>query len=563
MNNYAIADHFSLLSRLMDIHGDNAFKSKSYSIIAYHIENLPRQIEEMDDAELFSQKGIGESTGKKIREIQQTGRLDVLDQIMAATPPGVQEMLNIKGLGPKKISVIWKELGIETLGELEYACQENRLTTLKGFGAKTQQTILENIGYYKKNQGYHLWAEVETIAHDLVARLHEMYPFRLFSVTGAVRRQDEIVEFVEIVTNLPKEQLIEQFQDITDTVIEEAPNSVLIIRVPDHPVIKVHMCLERDFALTLFMTTGSPEFIEAFFKRYDIPDRLFSYEEEIFEINNLAFIPPPLRETALILQHASDGNLKELIQEEDIKGIIHSHSTWSDGLDKISVMAKSARDRGFEYLVISDHSQAAYYAQGLKPEQIAAQHQEIDALNEHLAPFKVFKSIEADILNDGSLDYNDDILKTFDLVIASVHSNLKMSEEKAMKRLLAAIANPYTTILGHPTGRLLLSRKGYPVDHKTLIDACAAHDVVIEINAHPRRLDMDWHWIEYAMEKGVLLSIDPDAHSVMGFKDIYYGVMTAQKGGLTRAQNLSSYSLKEFEAFLEKQRQKRAGTVVV
>jgi DNA polymerase (family 10) len=563
MNNYAIADHFSLLSKLMDIHGDNAFKSKSYSIIAYYIENLPRQIEEMDDAELFSHKGIGASTGKKIREIQQTGKLDLLEQIMAATPPGILEMLNVKGLGPKKISVIWKELGIETLGELEYACQENRLTTLKGFGAKTQQTILDNISYYKKNQGYHLWAEVEMIGHDLVARLQEIYPFRLFSVTGAIRRQEEVVEFVEIVTNLPHEKLVEQFQDITDTVIEEAPDSVLIIRVPDHPVIKVYMCSERDFARTVFVTTGSAAFMEAFFERYNIPDRLFSLEEEIFEINNLPFIPPPLRETAIILQHAADGNLKELIKVEDIKGIIHSHSTWSDGLDKISVMAKSAKERGFEYLVISDHSQAAYYAQGLKPEQIAAQHQEIDALNEKLAPFKIFKSIEADILNDGSLDYNEEVLKTFDLVIASVHSNLKMSEEKAMSRLLTAIANPYTSILGHPTGRLLLSRKGYPVDHKTLIDACAAHSVVVEINAHPRRLDMDWRWIEYAMEKGVLLSVDPDAHSVMGFRDIYYGVMNAQKGGLTRAYNLSSYSLSEFEAFLVKQRQKRVGKAVV
>jgi DNA polymerase (family 10) len=323
------------------------------------------------------------------------------------------------------------------------------------------------------------------------------------------------------------------------------------------------MCSERDFARTVFVTTGSAAFMEAFFERYNIPDRLFSLEEEIFEINNLPFIPPPLRETAIILQHAADGNLKELIKVEDIKGIIHSHSTWSDGLDKISVMAKSAKERGFEYLVISDHSQAAYYAQGLKPEQIAAQHQEIDALNEKLAPFKIFKSIEADILNDGSLDYNEEVLKTFDLVIASVHSNLKMSEEKAMSRLLTAIANPYTSILGHPTGRLLLSRKGYPVDHKTLIDACAAHSVVVEINAHPRRLDMDWRWIEYAMEKGVLLSVDPDAHSVMGFRDIYYGVMNAQKGGLTRAYNLSSYSLSEFEAFLVKQRQKRVGKAVV
>jgi DNA polymerase (family 10) len=230
-------------------------------------------------------------------------------------------------------------------------------------------------------------------------------------------------------------------------------------------------------------------------------------------------------------------------------------------METIEQMAITARDQGFEYLVISDHSQAAFYANGLAPERIVAQHIEVDALNNKLAPFRIFKSIEADILSDGNLDYTDRVLNTFDLVIASVHSNLKMSEEKAMKRVLAAIANPFTTILGHPTGRLLLSRKGYPLDHKVIIDACAEHNVVIEINAHPRRLDIDWRWIEYALEKGVLLSINPDAHSTGGYKDVFYGVMAAQKGGLTAAHNLSSFSLAQFEAFVANSREKRKGVV--
>ncbi|MGN6476059.1 MAG: PHP domain-containing protein, partial [Flavipsychrobacter sp.] len=216
-----------------------------------------------------------------------------------------------------------------------------------------------------------------------------------------------------------------------------------------------------------------------------------------------------------------------------------------------------AIDKGYEYLVISDHSQAAYYANGLTPERIATQHQEIDALNANLAPFKIFKSIEADILNDGNLDYNTQVLSTFDLVIASVHSNLKMTQERAMERVMAAIHNPYTGILGHLTGRLLLSREGYPLDHKAIIDACAAQNVVIEINAHPRRLDLDWRWIEYALEKGVLLSIDPDAHAIEGYHDVYYGVLAGQKGGLTADRNLSSFSLAQFEAFLKEQQAKR------
>jgi DNA polymerase (family 10) len=215
-------------------------------------------------------------------------------------------------------------------------------------------------------------------------------------------------------------------------------------------------------------------------------------------------------------------------------------------------MASDLVKRGYKYLVITDHSKSAFYANGLTPERIKEQHRYIDELNARLNPFKIFKSIECDILNDGSLDYSNDILATFDLIITSVHSNLKMNEEKAMTRLLNAIKNPYTTILGHMTGRLLLSRNGYPVDHKKIIDACAENHVVIELNAHPRRLDIDWRWIDYALEKNVLISVDPDAHSINGFNDVKYGVLAAQKGGLTKEQNLSSFSLNQFEEYLEK-----------
>ena len=243
-----------------------------------------------------------------------------------------------------------------------------------------------------------------------------------------------------------------------------------------------------------------------------------------------------------------------LVQTRDIKGIVHSHSNWSDGLHTVEEMAKSCIDQGFEYLVISDHSKSAFYANGLSEERIREQHLYIDELNAKFAPFHIFKSIECDILNDGRLDYTDKILSTFDLVITSVHSNLKMSPEKAMSRLLGAIQNPYTRILGHPTGRLLLSRAGYPVDHQVLIDACAEYGVVIELNAHPRRLDMDWRWIPYALEKNVLISIDPDAHTIDGYHDIHYGVLAAQKGGLTADRNLSSFSLQQMREFVAARR---------
>jgi DNA polymerase (family X) len=557
MNNYQIADHFSLLSKLMDIHGENAFKSKSYSIAAFNIERLPGEVATMDDAELFSQKGIGESTGKKIKELLATGKLAQLENITTITPPGILDMLEIKGLGPKKIAIIWKELGIETLGELEYACNENRLTALKGFGAKTQESVLQNIVYFRQNLGFHLWAEVEEFGKSIITQLQDRHPAALFSLAGDIRRQNEVVEYIEVITSLPKSSLVSDFSATDGTEIQEPNDDLLLIHIPNKPRIKFYIAGSDNFYKALFLATGNEEFINAFTKSYSLPEKPAS-EEDIFTANKLAYIPPMLRETAGILARAASNELPDLIKPGDIKGIIHSHSTWSDGVHTIEQMATAAKKQGLEYLVISDHSQSAYYAGGLKPEQIAAQHQEIDVLNDKLAPFKVFKSIESDILGDGNLDYNQQILKTFDIVIASVHSNLKMSMEKAMERVLTAVRNPYTSILGHPTGRLLLSRKGYPLDHKAVIDTCAAHNVVIEINAHPRRLDIDWRWIEYALEKGVLLSIDPDAHSVDGYRDTYYGAMTAQKGGLTKYNNLSSFSLQQFEAFLATQRQKRS-----
>lgn len=556
MTNSDIADHFSLLSKLMDIHGEDTFRAKSYSIAAYHIENLPGQASEMDDAMLFSMKGIGASTGKKIREILATGKLAALEEMIARTPEGILEMMKVKGLGPKKIAMLWKEMHIESIGELEYACHENRLTTLKGFGAKTQQSILENIVFLSNAKGFHLWAEVYTIANGLVENLRKTYPQNRIEITGDLRRQNETLEAIELVTDLQKEVLFQNIRNIPGAEINDINDTCSSVKIPAQPLIKVYFTTSDNFAEKIFTTSASSEFLEAFQVTYSIP-KILHEEAEIFSANGLAYIPPALRETKAILQHAADGDLKELIQPEDIKGIIHSHSTWSDGANTLEQMARVAKEQGFEYLVISDHSQAAYYAKGLKPEQIAQQHVEIDTLNKKLTPFRIFKSIEADILFDGSLDYNEQVLSTFDIVIASVHSNLRMNLEKAMSRILKAIENPYTSVLGHPTGRLLLSREGYPVDHKRIIDACAEHHVVIEINAHPRRLDLDWRWIDYAMQKKVLLSIDPDAHAISGFDDIYYGVMAAQKGGLTAVNNLSSFSLPEFEAFIAKQQEKR------
>jgi DNA polymerase (family 10) len=552
MTNYEIADHLTFLSKLMDLHGENSFRAKSYSIAAFYLEKFDKEVADMQDTELFSQKGIGESMGRHIRELQTTGKLQALEEILARTPQGVLDIMQIKGLGPKKVAVIWKEMGIENVGELEYACNENRLSNYKGFGGKTQEAILQNIQFIRNNAGFHLWAEIQTIANTVLGMLQKVNPGKLFALSGAFRRQMPTIECIDIVTDTPIAIIQQQF-GVTPSVQLEEKDGLLYVQAPNQPKIVVHGTTTTNFYQTLFNTSASDDFLTAFNAQYKIPDGIKN-EEDIFTANKLAYIHPAQREHATILQQAANNALPQLIQPSDIKSIIHSHSNWSDGMNTIADMAKACIDKGYEYLVLSDHSQSAYYANGLTPERIAKQHIEIDELNAKLAPFKIFKSIEADILGDGNLDYSPDILKTFDLVIASVHSNLKMTQEKAMDRVMTAIRNPYTTILGHPTGRLLLSREGYPLDHKAVIDECIKHNVVIEINAHPRRLDLDWQWIEYATQQGALLSIDPDAHVLGGYDDVYFGVMTAQKGGLTSKQNLSSFGLKAFEEFLKKKK---------
>ena len=332
-----------------------------------------------------------------------------------------------------------------------------------------------------------------------------------------------------------------------------ATEQFLLLHHEQKVKVKIFASTEAAFVNTLFTTTASAPFLEEFAAAGASHEGHFHTEEEVFENAGLAYIPPAQREgMGEVAKAKSIRTWPTLIETTDIKGIIHSHSTWSDGQYDLETMATAAAQEGFEYLVISDHSRTAVYANGLSIERIQAQHAQIDELNRRLAPFRIFKSIESDILGDGSLDYPEDILSTFDLVIASVHANLKMTEEKAMQRLLKAIENPHTTILGHMTGRLLLSRNGYPVDHDKIIDACVANNVVIELNAHPRRLDMDWRYIAKALDKGCLISIDPDAHSIEGFADIRYGVLAAQKGGLTKQHNLSSFSAVELDAYLHK-----------
>jgi DNA polymerase (family X) len=554
MTNYEISDQFSLLSKLSDIHGEDPFKVKQYSIAAYNIERILDPIATMDAKTLSTMKGIGASTSKKITECLSLGQIAALTELIEKTPAGILEMMQIKGLGPKKIVTIWKELEIETVGELLYACNENRLLLFKGFGAKNQQSIQEAIEFYLDAKGSFLYSQVSEIEPIISNLLIQIFGESTVRITGAYRRHIEIIDQLEYVINSPKQMVLEKLLANEEfNYISESDNHI-IYKLNGVPL---KICLyygENEFRnQQLFETSASLDFIEKFkndFPNVDYKVSAIKEDENIFEQAGIQYIPSFLRETTAIIEIAKQHKIPKLIQTKDIKGIIHNHSNWSDGENTIEEMALHCIKNGYEYLVISDHSKSAFYANGLSEEKIKEQHILIDQLNTKLAPFRIFKSIECDILNDGSLDYSDSILSTFDLVIASVHSNLKMNQEKAMQRIITAIENPYTTILGHLSGRLLLSRPPYPLDYDMVVEACVENNVVIELNAHPSRLDMDWRYIKKALDNDVMISINPDAHHIDGFEVIKYGVLAAQKAMVQPQQNLSSFGLQEFESYL-------------
>jgi DNA polymerase (family 10) len=556
MTNTAIADNFSLLSKLIDIHGGDSFKAKSYSIAAYTIEQLQVELSSLEPSKVFVIKGIGKSVGEKIVEQLQTNQLQVLQDYLLQTPQGILEMLlNIKGLGPKKIATIWKEMGVESVGELLYACNENRLTLYKGFGEKTQASVKANIEFYLSTQGSYLYAQVQEYAKAMDAALPKIFSNSSFNLVGSFAQQQDVIDKIEWVTNAHLFH-VETFFTNNGYKIEIQNSTTLFAKGKENIQLVFYCCSPEDLVKLSFEKTCSEAFFGEISKHIDA-DKNYKTEEEIFVYNNLAYLPKYRRCNENFVSHAINNSIPKPIETNDIKGIIHSHSKWSDGSHSLEEMAIAAKQKGYEYLVISDHSKTAFYAQGLQPEKVLAQHQQIEELNRQLAPFTIFKSIESDILGDGSLDYEENILQQFDIIIASVHSNLNMTEEKANQRLLAAIENKYTSILGHLTGRLLLSRNGYPINHDLIIDACVANQVVIELNAHPRRLDIDWKFIDKALTKGALISINPDAHSIEGFDDCHYGVLCAQKTTLTATKNLSSFNLAEFIAFIKAQHQKR------
>lgn len=534
-SNVEIVKALQLTATLGEIHNANPFKLKAISNAAFYIDKHDVDVSQLSETELSAIPGIGKSIAQKITELKLNGTIPELDEWANQTPIGVIELLQIKGLGAKKVKSLWQELGVESPGELLYACKENRLVSLKGFGEKTQAQIQKVLEYNANSKGKIYYAEAFLCA-EIIQNFFKSYGIAL-EITGELKRQLEIISSIAFIAvdgfhlwkSLPEDQL--QIVEKDDCLQCKWENQISFV-INQKPKNTLHLVGPNDHINEL-IGLGAEMDLES--------------EEAIYQSVNLPFIVAPLRD--FDLKTASELSKKIPVQLADLTGVLHNHSTYSDGADTLKVMSEFVKDNGYEYFGICDHSQAAFYASGLKPEAIVAQHTEIDQLNNTLAPFKVFKGIECDILNNGELDYPTEILKTFDFVVASIHSNLRMDEEKAMNRLIKAIENPYTTILGHPTSRLLLSRPGYPIDHKKIIDACAANGVIIELNAHPYRLDIDWRWIPYCMEKNVLISINPDAHEKLGILDMKWGVAAAQKGSLTKEFTFNSKSLSEIETY--------------
>ncbi|MDP2175936.1 MAG: PHP domain-containing protein [Bacteroidota bacterium] len=549
MDNQELSKLLNIYAKLYDLHGGNPFKLKSISATAFNLKKVPEPLMAMSDEALSKVSVVGKMVLPKLLELKQTGSIDELEELYAKTPKGLLEVLQIKGLGSKKVEILWKEMGIESVSDLLDAIRENRLKDAKGFGLKTQEAILKDIEFKFSQEGKLHWAKVEVIALALIEKIKSLKEVSFVSETGAYRRLDEVIDQLELVVVCSQQDILISALQSDSLICQETKNNVLIFQYLEVFKIVIHIATSETAIQTLFETTATSEHLSLIQYSADKTKDQTS-ETVIYQQLNLPYILPELREGLYELKHLDKQD--QLITYKDLKGVIHNHTTYSDGVDTLADMATYAKTCGFEYLVVCDHSQTAFYANGLKEERCREQFKEIEQLNLKHKDFKIFKGIESDVLSDGSLDYSDDFLKEFDVIVASVHSQLSMDMDKAHLRLINAIENPYTRILGHPTGRLLLMRKGYEIDYAYILDACVANNVLVELNAHPYRLDIDWRWIDYLINKGGMISINPDAHHKAGYHDMRYGVNVARKGYLTPEHCLNAMDLPMFEKWLEK-----------
>jgi len=571
------------IATLLELNGENPFKTRAYLNAARTIETMSEPLDKVvAEGRLGEMKGIGEGIQKKITELVTTGKLAYYEELKAATPPGLVAMLEIPGLGPKKIKALHDELGIETVEQLEQACQGGQIAGLKGFGEKTQTNILEGIHRRRAYASRHLISDALPTAEPLLEALRSHPDVIRCSAAGSLRRHREVIGDIDLLASSKKPvEVIEFFTrqpGILNVIAKGETKASVLLEGGIQSDLRVVSDAEYPFALMYF--TGSKDHNIVMRQRaIDRDLRLNEYglfrsqaetrdpkllvkcrtEEEIFEKLGLHYIPPELREDMGEIAAAEKGPLPRLIEWTDLKGSLHNHSTWSDGHQRPVEIAKAMRELGLAYWGITDHSKASFQANGLNAGRVRQQLKEIKQINEELAnegsDFRLLTGAEVDILKDGKLDFEDALLAELEVVIASIHQSFNQTEAETTKRLIGAAQNPYVHILGHLTGRLLLEREPYKVDQRAVIDACAETGTWIELNAHPMRFDMDWRWWPYAKSKGVKCAINCDAHRFEDAGFLRLGAGIARKGWLTKEDVVNTLPLK---ALLKELGRKRA-----
>ena len=565
--------------------GSNPFEPRAYENAARAISAFDGDIEQLArEGKLKGIPGLGPTIIKRVEELVNTGHLAFYDELRASTPPIKLEMMRIPGVGPKKINAIYNELHVNSIAELEQACHENKVARLPGFGKKTQDNILQGIAFLTQHSGRFLYPVAEEEAGRIHAALATLPEIVRLEVAGSLRRRRETIKDIDMVASVADDASDEARRKIMDFFTSQ-PSVEAITGKGDTKssvvlgsgiAMDLRVVKDSQFPYTLHHFTGSKEHHISLRRRalsmnMTINDYgLFKGKEphlelvpckneaDIYLALGLAYIEPELREDMGEIEAAAHGTLPELVQESDLRGVLHVHSTWSDGQNTIREMAEACIAHGFMYLGITDHSKAAAYAGGLSEDSLRRQQEEIDRLNEEYAGrLRILKGTECDILKDGALDYTDEVLASLDFVVASIHSNFNLSPEEQTRRMLRAISNPYVNIIGHPTGRILLGRAGYSLDMEAVVDAAAAQGVSIEINASPLRLDLDWRLVRRARDKGMKIPIDPDAHTLDGLDDMRYGIGIARKGWLSARDVVNTMKTEALLKFFKEQRAKR------
>ena len=572
MDKRRAADILKEIGFYLELKGESLFKVRAYENGARIMESLEEDLDTLvRENRLGSIPGIGKALEQKIGELVRTGHLPYYEELKAQFPSSLFDLLRIPGLGAKKVRTLYETLGIATIGELEYACRENRLVDLPGFGEKTQQNILKGIAHARKGAGRTLLHEAGEMACSVFDRLKDCPQVRSLRIAGSLRRSRETVKDIDILASSDQPSAVmEYFVSLPDVAeVTGQGETKTSVRLRGGIAVDLRVVSPDQYPYALHHFTGSREHntkMRHIAKSMDIKMNEYGLfrgedetlipcggEEEIYRALGMSYIPPELREDMGEIEAALENKLPTLVESRDLQGIFHFHSRYSDGSDTILALAEEARRQGYRYMGISDHSRSAYYARGLKEEDVKRQQEEIDALNKRWNDFYIFKGIESDILPDGSLDYPDEFLKCFDFVIASVHSHFRMDKDSMTNRIEKALENPYTTILGHPTGRLLLSRDGYELDMERILKKAAEKGIVIEINANPHRLDLDWRWCKKAREMGIRLMINPDAHSLPEIANTGFGTAMARKGWCEKKDIVNCLDVDSMKEFLKRQ----------